>query len=51
MSTGHVCWEHAGRALSAHMSFFNRSQMCGHSASRPRRREAAHLRSAGVKRL
>ncbi|CAI9615950.1 unnamed protein product, partial [Staurois parvus] len=38
------------RALSTYV-FLNCTQMCGHSASRPRRREAAHLRVAGAKRL
>ncbi|CAI9532611.1 unnamed protein product, partial [Staurois parvus] len=44
-----VMAESRARALST--LFFNRTQMCGRSASRPRRWKAAHLRSAGAKRL
>ncbi|CAI9540965.1 unnamed protein product, partial [Staurois parvus] len=35
-------------ALSTYV-FLNCTQMCGHSASRPRRLEAAYLRTAGAK--
>ncbi|CAI9575947.1 unnamed protein product, partial [Staurois parvus] len=35
-------------ALSTYV-FLNSTQMCGRSASRPRRREVAHLRAASAK--